>query len=185
MKPLLVLTLVALTPLVPALAQATMPVPTLTASMIPPGATVNPGNIPVNPELAPIDCAQTLDRLLDDLRAGKKIAKATTTLLLARQGLAEAASRPSPGGFNPLVGHAELVGDAVGGMSRVAAPDGKTSSDIDFTISKVDGVTEIAWSMNGKSSRASVDSCANGFWTATTETSAIAIHLARSRKAAG
>jgi hypothetical protein len=178
MKKLLLL--VALAPIVPASAQATMPMPALQSFMLAPGTRAGtststgalpPGGIPL------LDCANTFDKLVADLD-DKNISTVNSTLLVGEQALAESpALGGSGGGFNPTGGQAALAGGKINGTSYVAAPGGTTRNDLVFSISKVSGKAKINWTHKGKAYASNVDSCSNGYWIASSASSAIAVKL--------
>jgi hypothetical protein len=181
----LMLLLVAFAPLVSANAQATMPSPALRAFMPPAGVNVNT-NLPTDAlEPVPVDCAAVLDELIAAMGPGGSLTL-RSTLLAGEAAYAESPHEANSGGFDPPLGIASVVDGKLSGSSRVAIPARTLEPrDLTFAFAVVDGRAMISWTHQGRSYSAPVDHCSNRLWTAASESSAIAIKLAKRRRPAG
>lgn len=178
----LLLSLLVIVPMVPVTAAASTPVGALVPLML--VAPQRPATAPASalpgatPGVQPVfTCEGALDTLVADLEAGKLIQGVNSTLIVGTTALAESPHLPLGPGFNVSGGSATRSGSTIVGTSHVAAPGSNSSADLKFTIDKYNGKARLKWKHQGKSYTSFVDGCSNGYWIASSFTSAIAIKL--------
>jgi hypothetical protein len=124
----------------------------------------------------PVSCADKLADTIEKMQAPGMInhVRATSTLLVGETAYAESC------GSNGLCsndGTAAWAGADIVGTSKVGTPVSTDRSNLGFRITNVDGTAKLKWSFKGKQYIGAVKSCSNGYWTAGSASSAIAIKL--------
>lgn len=123
------------------------------------------------------NCAESLDDLVAELQRpdyGNQIA-ANSTLISNGTALAESCGASQS--FCVTDGRATYSGAEIVGTSKVGEPAKTQRSVLAFRIVKSAGKAKMKWKIGGKAHTGTVDSCVGRIWTATSGTSAIAVHL--------
>ncbi len=132
---------------------------------------------PSAPTTRVISCADRLEEQLAKMQAPNMAnnLKVYSTLLVGEMAYAESCGNST--GFCDPAGSAAYSGADLVGTSRVGKPSTTERSSLGFRITAADGTAKVKWSFKGKNYTGTVKACSNGYWTATSATSAIAIKL--------
>ena len=125
----------------------------------------------------PVSCADRLADQIEKMQAPgmQNNVSAYSTIIAGETAYAESCGASE--GYCITQGTAAYSGAEIVGTSKVGVPVTTARSNLGFRISNVDGTAKLKWSFKGKSYTGTVKSCTNGYWTATSTTSAIAVKL--------
>ena len=128
-------------------------------------------------QTVPISCADKLAATVEKMQAPGVInsVHAYSTLLVGDDAYAESCGSSTP--FCVTQGTAAWSGSDIVGTSKVGEPTKTERTNLGFRITNVDGTAKLKWSFKGKQYLGTVRSCNNGYWTASSASSVIAIKV--------